>query len=124
MNANIEIVAECWTILGMAIDCPCFHGDRHELWSACWIYQTEYKRVRVGLVVLPAVPSNCRIAAKDESLARLEDCQRTRLVVAFGMKAFRLKAISGPSIEQLELLAAQIAQLDEVALHLVAVDYL
>ena len=40
------------------------------------------------------------------------------------MKAGRGESISTGSVEQLELLASQVAQVDEVALHLVAVDYL
>ena len=111
-------------MFGIAVDCVEATGfDRKHCRLVIIIHKTEYECVWIGLRGVRGIPSGCSVTAENE-LACSDDCQRSRLVVALGMKSFRLKSIATRSIEQLELLPSKIAQLDEVALHLVAANYL
>ena len=70
-----------------------------------------------------AIPSHWSVSAENVSLGCLDDCQHARLVFALGVKVRRLEAVSTRSVEQLELLVAQLAELDQVFLYFLVADY-
>ena len=70
-----------------------------------------------------AIPCDCSVATENVSSGCLDDGQRSRLVVALGVKTRCFETVSTRSVEELELLVAQLAKLDQAVLHCVVADY-
>ena len=124
-NDNVVAAAEYRPVRGIAADgilVAGLDGHQQRLAALAAIDQAEQERLRVLFVFARAVPGDGRIAAEDAIVCRAYDRERVRLVVALGVEARCFEAVLCRSVEELELLAAQLAQLDELVLHAIGAN--